>query len=233
MDNARILVVEDESGIRRLIERALEKHIPGAAVCGLESGGKAIETIERFKPHLVILDWVLGKGQNGVDLCREIKGRRFGRQASVMIISGRHIDGRDRLESIARGGDAYLSKPFSIKRLIDYSKALLKKSSINRPDPNGILVAGDLVFNRQNCTVLGGGKRFRRLPKKLFNCLWLLAKNYPKAVETKRLIRDVWKNQVHDAQAAVAVSRLKKYLAGFNCSIICEPGQGYRLVRDR
>lgn len=228
---ARIMVIDDEEGIRDLIKRALAKSLPRASILTLDSARGAFQAASFYRPHLVILDWVLAGSQSGLHLCRHLKLNPATRKTSVLIISGQRLEDHDKLESIAYGGDAYLGKPFKLEKLTEYCKVLIRKNRIAKTPSSDMIQIKNLILNRKERQICASYMGARRCPPKLFKLLWLLAKHYPKTVPVTHLIRHVWKNNVRDAEAAVAVSRLKKLLDPRDCTIEAVAGRrGYRLA---
>ncbi|MBI4369299.1 MAG: response regulator transcription factor [Elusimicrobia bacterium] len=229
-DSIRIFVVEDDEDMRRLINRSLIDGVAGVSVAVFSSANGVIEAALAYKPHLIILDWVLGHGKTGLTLCRELKQNLFLKKASVLIISGKRASRQERLETMAWGADGFLKKPFSMIDFLMHAKALIRKSTLSSARPAALLRVGTIVLNRRERQVCGPGGNTKRLPPKLFSILWLLAKHYPRPVAGSHLIRHVWKNSVRDAEVWVAVFRLKKYLEPDYCSIKSVTGQGYLLT---
>ncbi|MBI4063180.1 MAG: response regulator transcription factor [Elusimicrobia bacterium] len=229
-NSIRILVVDDDPKMRELIGRTLTRHIPNSSVLTFAHGNGLMEAVSLYKPQLVILDWILGHGKTGVGLCRELKLNASTKKISTLVISGQKITNKAQLTSIAWGADSYLAKPFSLKKLGERCRALIRKTGLDRGSAAEILQVGSLIINREERRVLDPEWRSERLPVKLFHLFWFLARHYPRPVPSQQLIRYLWKNVVRDSEAAVAVSRLKKYLDPGSCSIEWVAQRGYRLV---
>ncbi|MBI2071418.1 MAG: response regulator transcription factor [Elusimicrobia bacterium] len=227
----RILIVDDDASIAELVQRTLSKSIPDCSVCVLRSGKKVLATALAYRPQLMILDWVLGRGETGASICRALKSNRATKDAAILVITGQRLSENDRMKSIAFGADAYLPKPFTLKRLVGHAKALLRRSAITNRPSGGTLEAAGLALNRRKRDVCAGESGVRRLPPRLFNLLWLLVKHYPQPVSARYFLRYAWPSgPVRDNEVAVEISRLKHALEGL-CSIETVPGAGYRLAR--
>ncbi|MEK7288285.1 MAG: response regulator transcription factor [Elusimicrobiota bacterium] len=230
MRSRRILIVDDDPGMRAIMRRAILSRVSGVAVCALSSPDQVLEIAGVFRPEVIVLDWVLGHGKTGVSLCREIKSKPWTRRSSILIISGQCTRETDGLRGMSCGADAYLAKPFAVGRFIRYVQALLKRSAIGGPRTADVLLVGRWLMDRKERRLIAEHGGSACVPPSLFHCLWILGKRYPRAVPVAFLIRHVWKNHVRDAQAAVAILRLKKYLHPKDGAIEAVPGQGYRLI---
>src|SRR5689334_17164284 len=106
-DGARILVVDDEPGIRRALKTNLARH--GFQVSTENSGAAAVEALDRWHPDIVVLDLGL-PDMDGVDVIREIRKRG---NTPVIILSVRETE-RDKVGALDIGADDYLTKPFGV-----------------------------------------------------------------------------------------------------------------------
>ncbi|MCQ8279162.1 response regulator transcription factor [Acetobacteraceae bacterium KSS8] len=119
---ARILVVEDDPGMRMLILRVLQAN--GFAVRGARDGGEMWQAIESTPFDLVILDVML-PGANGLDLCRTLRTRS---QVPVIMVSARGEE-LDRVSGLETGADDYVAKPFGQKELLARVRAVLRRGA--------------------------------------------------------------------------------------------------------
>jgi two-component system OmpR family response regulator len=110
--SARVLVVDDDATMRRMVVNYLCDHDLSASAVG----GRAalFEQFGRREPDLVLLDLHLGQ-DDGLDLLREIKSRS---DLPVIIITGRRRDESDRVVGLELGADDYVTKPFSLRELL-------------------------------------------------------------------------------------------------------------------
>jgi CheY-like chemotaxis protein len=125
----RILVVEDQDSIRRMIEALVSAR--GHQVVAVNNGAKAIETFLSSAPDLVLLDLHLPGQYDGFEVCRRIRAYPTTRDIPVVIISARDdVDARK--EAAAAGATAYYGKPFSPTALL---KEIEKLQKLSKPTP--------------------------------------------------------------------------------------------------
>jgi len=120
-DKIGILVVEDDRDINELIAYNLMKE--GFAVTSVYDGLDARETLELEKFDIVILDIML-PGLGGFDICRLIRNNPKEFNTFILVVSAK-VDSQDKLYAHILGADCYLTKPFSIARLIEIIKEVV------------------------------------------------------------------------------------------------------------
>ncbi len=120
---AHILVVEDDGEMRHLIGRLLQEN--GFRVTGARDGREMWETLENAPVDLVLLDVML-PGRSGMDLCREIRGKR-GAALPVIMVTARGEEA-DRVLGLELGADDYIQKPFGRREIVARIRAVLRRS---------------------------------------------------------------------------------------------------------
>jgi CheY-like chemotaxis protein len=110
MDLVRILVVEDQDSIRRMIEALVQAR--GYQVRAVASGAKAIDVASVEPPDLVLLDLMLPGQYDGFEVCRRLRADPSTRAVPVVVISALD-DAESRARATAAGATAYYTKPFS------------------------------------------------------------------------------------------------------------------------
>jgi two-component system, OmpR family, response regulator len=122
----RILVVEDDAVMRRMVVDYLENHnMRGFPASG---GREAVRNFAESEPDLVILDLRLDQ-EDGLDLLREI---RTGSDVPVIITTGDRRDEIDRVVGLELGADDYITKPFSLRELLARIRAVLRRQEVGR-----------------------------------------------------------------------------------------------------
>jgi two-component system, OmpR family, response regulator BaeR len=132
MAEKRILVVEDERKIARLIQDYLEKE--GFRVMILFRGDEVIPQVKRTPPDLIILDVMLPK-MDGMAVCREL--RKFSAIPVIMLTA--RVDEIDRLLGLELGADDYICKPFSPREVVARVKAVLRRYHLRVVEPDKIV----------------------------------------------------------------------------------------------
>lgn len=180
----RIMVVDDDPTIVKIIEHALKRE--GLEVISAGSGTEAIDLAARNRPDLVLLD-IMMPGMDGFETFQKLKSAM---DVPVIMLSARS-DEIDRVAGLRMGVDDYQTKPFSPTELALRVKAVLRRDGEKKAGEKNVLSFGDLTVDSQGRLVKVNGKRVDLTPKE-FDLLWLLASN-PNRVFTKAHILDlVW-----------------------------------------
>lgn len=109
----KILLVEDEKNIILGVKTCLE--IANYGVVVVEDGEKAIETVVKEKPDLILLDLMLPK-MDGFSVCRELKSREETRSIPIVVLTAK-VDEETRRSAMEAGADSYMTKPFRPEEL--------------------------------------------------------------------------------------------------------------------
>ncbi|MBE9201318.1 MULTISPECIES: response regulator transcription factor [unclassified Nodularia (in: cyanobacteria)] len=181
--NPKILVVDDDFGIRNLIHRFLSRkyHIESAA-----DGKTALSLFDTFNPTLVILDWNL-PDINGYQLCQEMQSRT---NVLVMILTGRTAES-DKIKILSVGADDFLTKPFSLAEIELRVEALLRRIRCINPYPTQRLVFKHLAINPDGRVVTLNDQPLS-LTALEFNILHFLASHPGQAWSRTQLIQKIW-----------------------------------------
>lgn len=183
MDKIKILVVDDESRMRKLVKDFLLKKDYEVLEAG--DGEEAIDVFFSQKDiSLILLDIMMPK-MDGWEVCREI--RKFSKVPIVMLTA--KGDERDELLGFELGVDEYISKPFSLKVLVARVDALLRRS--NNLGPNDIIKAGNIEINKVAHQVTIGGQEIE-LSFKEFELLTYFIENQGIALSRERILNSVW-----------------------------------------
>jgi len=223
------LIADDEAATRDVLARMLEKDFPGARIVQVDRAAKVLDAVAAASPDLLFLDWVLGEGETGLELCKRLKARPDTKALPVVLMSGQRIELGDHADTVRGGADFFLKKPFTREEAMAFANALLDRHKPNKAA--GVLRAGDLVLRRDDRTAHCGTAPLPTLPPVLFDLLWTLARFSPRPVTREDLVRHVWADGVRDKHVSLAVRRLRAKLAAFpSIQIASISGVGYRLT---
>lgn len=149
---ARVLVVEDDRPMQRLLRRTLE--LAGYEVTVAGEGPAALDLAEEVNPDVVLLDVIL-PGLDGIEVCRQLRLRS---QVPVVMISALGRE-QDKIRGLDAGADDYVTKPFAAGELIARVKAVLRRTAWSAGAPaSGQLQAGDIVIDLDQHSVHRGGE---------------------------------------------------------------------------
>lgn len=218
----RVLVVEDDADLRRLLRKGLEEE--GFAVIPASRGADAVALAEAEPPDLLVVDIGLPDA-DGRDVCQAIRSR--GIDSPVLFLTARD-QMVDRLAGFSAGGDDYLTKPFELAELIVRLRALLRRFAGQMP----AVVAEDLRLDPAVHAVMSGEKTVLLTPIE-FRLLGTLIVRHGETVRRREMIATGWPDGaiVHDNTLDVYIGRLRKKLAQLptDARISTAHGVGYRL----
>ena len=221
---ARIVLVEDEPGIRRFVGEALRKE--GCAPVEAGSGRAGLEAVAGGETRLLILDLGL-PDMNGIDLIREL--RRWS-TLPILILSARSAE-HEKIEALDAGADDYLTKPFGVGELLARVRVLLRRhgpgseaSPVHRFGGVEVDLARHLV-RRDGAEV--------HLTQIEYRLLETLLANAGKVLTNRALMREVWGGGRADQEhyVRIYVRRLRQKLEADPTQprhLLTETGVGYR-----
>jgi phosphate regulon transcriptional regulator PhoB len=184
----KILIVEDESDLIKLLKYNLEKE--GFRVNYATDGSVALAEVRRDPPDLVILDLML-PGLDGLEVCRQLRRNdRFAR-TPVLMLSARGEEA-DRVVGLELGADDYVTKPFSTREMIARVRALLRRNEPVAP-PRSKVLRGDLVIDPTAHSVSVAGKPIE-LSALEFRLLHYMASHPGMVFSRDQLLDSVWGN---------------------------------------
>jgi phosphate regulon transcriptional regulator PhoB len=208
MAGKKILVVEDEPDIRKLVHYNLaQEHFQTLEA---EDGERALRLLERERPHLIILDLML-PGLSGLELCKQLRDRPETRRLPILMLTAKASEA-DRVVGLEMGADDYLTKPFSPRELVARVKALLRRSDMQNGSTSGeVYEKGTLKINFATYEVIIRGKP-ARLTLKEFELLRFLVQNPNRVLTRDQLLDRVWGGDVFvDPRTVdVHIRRLRK-----------------------
>ena len=183
MERLKILVVDDESRMRKLVKDFLTKS--NYEVIEAEDGAQAIDLFfEQNDIALIILD-VMMPNMDGWQVCKEI--REYSKVPIIMLTA--KSDERDELQGFELGVDEYISKPFSPKILVARVEAILRRTSQANADE--VIEAGGILINKAAHSVLVDGRPVD-LSYKEFELLTYFVENKGIALSREKILNSVW-----------------------------------------
>lgn len=229
MTAARILVVDDEPKLVRLVREVLTA--TGYSVLSTGSGESAIELVALEKPDLVLLDIVLSGEADGYAVARRV--REFSDTPMIMLTARARES--DLLRGFDSGADDYLTKPFSSKELLARVRAVLRRSQREpAAQAESEIVCGPLRLELARRRVTINGQAVRLTPTE-YALLHALAVHRNQVLLHEQLLSEVWGPEYRDdidyLRAYVRYLRQKLEADPANPKlIVTEPGVGYLLI---
>ncbi|WP_291719319.1 response regulator [Magnetospirillum sp. 64-120] len=224
---ARILVVDDESQIRKFLRISLGAN--GYDVLEAETGAAGIEAARTQAPDLLVLDLGLPDmdGQEVISAVREFS-------AMPIIILSVRTDEFDKVEALDRGANDYVVKPFGIAELMARVRAVLR--SRTPQEAEDVLVVGSVTIDLGRRIVTKGGAEVH-LSKKEWELLAFMARRPDHVLTHRQILKEVWgPAHIEDtAYLRVYINQLRQKLEdapGQPRIVVTDPGVGYRLRRD-
>src|ERR671918_454010 len=184
MAEATVLVVDDEEYIRDLVASSLR--LAGFTARAVSDGSQALAAVEHSAPDLVILDVRL-PGIDGFEVCRTL--RAAGSDVPVVFLTARDTP-EDRLSGFTKGGDDYVTKPFSLEELVARVRAVLRRSQPARRRGSSLSYA-DLMLDEETMRVSRAGKPIRLSPTE-FKLLRYLLLNAERVLSKGQILDHVW-----------------------------------------
>ncbi len=180
--NERILIIEDDQAILKLLQRGLVYE--GYTVDTATDGRMGLILARDHTPDLVILDWML-PGMDGLDVCHRL--RTGGGSIPILMLTAKDTV-QDRVQGLDAGADDYMVKPFNLEELLARVRALLRRT---QPERIPILKFADLTLDTGSRQA-SRGNRLVSLTAKEYELLDLFMR-HPKQVMTREVIFDrVW-----------------------------------------
>lgn len=220
---AKILLVDDESQITRVLRTALSTH--GYLLRVAANGVEGLEAVHEWKPDLVITDLAMPQ-MNGVELCREIRAVS---KVPIIVLSVRNQD-LMKVEALDAGADDYVTKPFSIQELQARVRAQLRRSAAASEESPQIIKVGDFLIDIPQHRVVVRGQDIHLTPKQ-FDLLVCLAQHPGQVLTHRALLHAVWGTNTDQPEyLRVNIGQLRKKIEASDepAYIVTEPWIGYR-----
>jgi len=223
----KILVVDDEAQIIRVLRRSLTTHRYDVRTAA--DGQAGLELFHDWHPDLVITDLSMPE-MTGLELCREIRKTS---QAPIIVLSVKGEE-HSKVEALDAGADDYITKPFGIDELMARVRAALRRVPVNAEQPQSHLSEGDFVIDLAARKILVRQHEIHLTPKE-FDLLVYLFRHRGKVLTHRTLLAAIWGGNYTEQTEylRVFVGQLRKKIEADPAHpqyILTEPWVGYRFL---
>lgn len=223
-DKTTILIVEDEPSIVELVSFTLKES--GWNTYAVHSANEAWESLQRRRPHMMLLDWML-PDQSGIRLLSRIRSDRQLQDLPVIMLTAKSME-EDKIAGLDNGADDYITKPFSPRELTSRIKALLRRKVPEHAQ--SMMIAGPVQLDPVSCAVLLHGEKID-IGHAEFKLLKFFLAHPERVFSRSQLLDKVWGDHVviEERTVDVHVLRLRKALKGAESLIKTVRSVGYML----
>ena len=228
MSKEKILIIEDDKHISRLVRYNLEKSGYDPTVVG--DGEEALDILGKQGADLIILDIMLPK-MDGFEVCRAIKQNTKLKNIPIIMLTAKGEE-VDRIVGLELGADDYVVKPFSPRELMLRVKAILRRREIEE-SPKDIIRRGVLVIDIPKHRVTVNNKEVTLTPIE-FKLLVTLIERKSRIQSRDQLLSDVWDMHadVFTRTVDTHIKRLREKLGKAGAQIETVRGLGYRFKEE-
>jgi two-component system KDP operon response regulator KdpE len=223
-ERSRILVVDDETQITRVLKTALSSQ--GYEVKSASDGQSALNLALDWIPDLIVTDLSM-PGMTGIELCRLVRERS---QVPIIVLSVRGEE-KTKIEALDSGADDYVTKPFSVNELLARVRANLRRVAVTQESPAAVVEDGDFYINPESRLVRVRGKEVHLTPKE-FELLMFMARHPNRVLTHRILLNAVWGGESvqQPEYLRVFINQLRKKieLGDPPQYILTDPWVGYR-----
>jgi two-component system OmpR family response regulator len=180
-------VVDDEEHITELV--AMAHGYNGFDTERVENGRRALDSVARNRPDLIVLDVML-PDLDGFEVARRIRSAEgAGRHVPIIFLTARDTTA-DKIEGLRIGSDDYVTKPFSIEELVERVRAVLRRSGADGPGERRLTFA-DLVLDEDSRDVWRSGRLIDLTPTE-YKLLHYLLVNAKRVLTREQILEHVW-----------------------------------------
>lgn len=224
---ARVLVVDDEESIVKLLERNFTRE--GLEVEVASDGEEAMKKIQKQQFDVVVLDVML-PGKDGLEILKQMKEEKIMTPVIMLSARGEEID---KVLGLELGADDYVTKPFGVRELVARVKAVLRRRQVVVNQEKEVLEAGDLVLYPGRHEAVARGQKME-LTSKEFELLLALVSNKGRVLKRDHLLQKLWEypGAANTRVLDVYISRLREKLESSGVSSVAIKtvrGLGYKL----
>jgi two-component system KDP operon response regulator KdpE len=185
MNHGTILIVDDESAIRRALKTTLKDL--GFSTIEAARGEEAVALVRTGSFDAVLLD-INMPGMSGVQACRAM--RQFSEQLPILMLTVRDSED-DKVEALDAGASDYVTKPFQLRELTARIRASMRMANKAKDPQNEVIRVGAIVLDPGRRTVMKGAQLIHFTPKE-FELIHLLMMNAGRPIQHARLLTKVW-----------------------------------------
>ncbi len=222
----KILIVDDEKDIARMLDYNLKKEGYRSAVC--YDGQDALAAAGKEHFDLILLDLML-PGMDGLEVCKQLKKEQRTAGIPVIMLTAKAQEA-DKVIGLELGADDYVTKPFSPRELIARIKAILRRTH-EQASADDVFRAGDLVIDYGKISVTVCNKPVE-LTAKEFELLKTLIKAHGRVLSRDYLLDTIWgydrAMEIQTRTVDVHIRTLRKKLRSAARSVITVKNYGYR-----
>jgi two-component system KDP operon response regulator KdpE len=223
-ERSRILVVDDETQIARVLKTALNSQ--GYEVKTAGDGESGLNLAVDWIPDLIVTDLSM-PGITGIELCRSVRERS---QVPIIVLSVKGEE-KTKIEALDAGADDYVTKPFSVSELLARVRANLRRAAATQESPAAVVEEGDFYINPESRVVRVHGKDVHLTPKE-FELLIFMARHPNKVLTHRVLLNAVWGGESvqQPEYLRVFINQLRKKIESGDPPryILTDPWVGYR-----
>jgi len=223
-ERSRILVVDDEPQITRVLKTTLQAQ--GYEVKTAADGESALSLSVDWIPDLIVTDLSMPL-MSGIELCRAVRERS---QVPIIVLSVREEE-RNKIDALDAGADDYVTKPFSVNELLARVRANLRRVAATKEEIAEPMETGDFSINPQSRIVRVRGKEIHLTPKE-FELLVFMARHSNKVLTHRVLLNAVWGGESvqQPEYLRVFINQLRKKIEPGDKPqyIVTDPWVGYR-----
>ena len=218
-----ILIADDEVDIWEMLNYTFTRE--GYETFYAENGRIAIELAEKHDPEVILLDIMMPE-MDGIEVCRSLRSNSRFSDTTILFLTARGEEYSE-LAGFEAGADDYIVKPVKLRSLVKRLNVISGRKS--RPQTPEILKFSRFAIDRDRYVLIIDGNE-RKIPKKEFELLFLLASNKDKVITRQQILEEVWGKDVIvvDRTIDVHIRRIRKKIGSEAIQTI--KGVGYKLV---
>ena len=219
-EHARILVVDDETQITRVLRTSLS--VQGYDIRVANDGEMALEIMKDWAPNLIITDLAM-PNVNGIQLCRRVRATS---EMPIIVLSVRGQE-QQKIEALDAGADDYVTKPFSMNELLARVRANLRRAPKAEAAVQELIEIGDFSIDLATRVVRVKGQEVRLTPKE-FELLLYMAQHPHRVIPHRSLLGAIW-----GGNSTEQPEYLRVFVGQLRKKIEANPAEPHYLLTDR